>query len=289
MVYTERAPRRPQFHVASAMYQPNSSVTTSVDIQNALCKLQSLIQSRLRLERRGREQRYSCHCEALRTHLEMRRPTSVHINKLINLGNRCQLWWCYGKISHLAYVQFLIVLSDSPGLRAVSDLVRFTWFTCSFWSSCQVHLAHVQFLIVLSVSPGLHAVSDRLVSFTWFTCSFWSSCQFHLVYMQFLIVLSGSPGLHAVSDRLVRFTMGVCSVQGSPHTEHLLAVGRWVSPKAECSWLIGNGRCRGLAGSDVELPCARCRLAWAWSSEPKWRKTKTDVVSLNPHSYVVLT
>ena len=39
MVYTQRAPRRQQFHVAPAMQQPESAVTTSVDIQNTLCKV----------------------------------------------------------------------------------------------------------------------------------------------------------------------------------------------------------------------------------------------------------
>ena len=41
MVYTERALRRQQFHVASAIQQLNSSQTASVDIRNVpLCKLQ---------------------------------------------------------------------------------------------------------------------------------------------------------------------------------------------------------------------------------------------------------
>ena len=48
-----------------------------------LCKAQSLIPSRIRLERSGcaRKQRtalYSCHCEALRAHLRVRHSTSVH-------------------------------------------------------------------------------------------------------------------------------------------------------------------------------------------------------------------
>ena len=38
MLYTDYAPRRQQFHVAPAMYQPNSVVTTSVSVQIALCK-----------------------------------------------------------------------------------------------------------------------------------------------------------------------------------------------------------------------------------------------------------
>ena len=41
MVYTERALRRQQFHVASAMQQLNSRQSASVDIRNVpLCKLQ---------------------------------------------------------------------------------------------------------------------------------------------------------------------------------------------------------------------------------------------------------
>ena len=38
MVYSKRAPRRQQFHVAPAVLQLNSAVTTSADIQNAMCK-----------------------------------------------------------------------------------------------------------------------------------------------------------------------------------------------------------------------------------------------------------
>ena len=38
MVYTERTSRVRQFHVAPAMEQLYSAVTTSVDIQNALCE-----------------------------------------------------------------------------------------------------------------------------------------------------------------------------------------------------------------------------------------------------------
>ena len=37
-MYTERAPKRQQFHVASAMQQLNTAVPTLVDIQNVLCK-----------------------------------------------------------------------------------------------------------------------------------------------------------------------------------------------------------------------------------------------------------
>ena len=38
MVCTGHAPRRQQFHVAPAMQQPNSDLTTSVDIPNPLFK-----------------------------------------------------------------------------------------------------------------------------------------------------------------------------------------------------------------------------------------------------------
>ena len=56
--------------------------TTAVDIQkNALCKV-TLFQSPIRLERSGSARKHrialcSCHCEAIRAHLEM----SVQINK----------------------------------------------------------------------------------------------------------------------------------------------------------------------------------------------------------------
>ena len=36
----------------------------------------------VRLKHRHSEQRYSCHCEALKPELEMRRSTSVHINQI---------------------------------------------------------------------------------------------------------------------------------------------------------------------------------------------------------------
>ena len=45
-------------------------------------KLQSLIQSCIRLKRGCREQRHSCHCESLRAHLKMRRSASVYRNEL---------------------------------------------------------------------------------------------------------------------------------------------------------------------------------------------------------------
>ena len=53
MVYTERGPRRQQFHVVPAMQQLNSAVTISVDIKTRCGKLQSLIQSRIQPERSG--------------------------------------------------------------------------------------------------------------------------------------------------------------------------------------------------------------------------------------------
>ena len=59
MVYTELAPRRQQFHVATAMYQPNSA-TTSVDIKNTCYKkIQPLLQNHMQHERtQSREWRY---------------------------------------------------------------------------------------------------------------------------------------------------------------------------------------------------------------------------------------
>ena len=54
-VYTERAPRRQQFDVAPAMSTTKQSCnyTTLMGIQNALCEPQSLIHSRIQLERSG--------------------------------------------------------------------------------------------------------------------------------------------------------------------------------------------------------------------------------------------
>ena len=43
MVSTEHAPRRQQFHIASAIEQVNSTVTTSVDIQNTLCNCKATV------------------------------------------------------------------------------------------------------------------------------------------------------------------------------------------------------------------------------------------------------
>ena len=42
VVYTEHAPRRKQFRVGPVMSQLNGAVTTTVDIQNALCKAREL-------------------------------------------------------------------------------------------------------------------------------------------------------------------------------------------------------------------------------------------------------
>ena len=84
----ECVPRWQQFHVAPAMQQPNSALTTSVAIQKWCCaKLQSLIQSRTRLECSGSAQEqitapYICHCEMHRDHLKMRHLTSVHIKQM---------------------------------------------------------------------------------------------------------------------------------------------------------------------------------------------------------------
>ena len=56
--------------------------TTSADIQKrGVLKLQALIQSRMRLERGGKQKiaLYRCQCEELSAHLEMRRSRSVQI------------------------------------------------------------------------------------------------------------------------------------------------------------------------------------------------------------------
>ena len=82
MVYTERAPRRQQFHVAPTTLQPNSAVNTSVDIPNALCKATvTHSESHTTGAQTKRIASYSCHCEALWAHLEMRHSTRVHIHK----------------------------------------------------------------------------------------------------------------------------------------------------------------------------------------------------------------
>ena len=82
IVYTQLAPRQQLFHVAPAMQQPNTAVTTSVAVQKrAVERYSHLLKVAQLLEIRRRVQHYSCHCEALGA-LEMRRSTTVDINKL---------------------------------------------------------------------------------------------------------------------------------------------------------------------------------------------------------------
>ena len=77
---------------SSSYHQPNNNQTVLLPRQwifiTRCVKLQSLIQSRIQLERSGssRKQRtalYNCSCEANRAVLEMRHSTSVHINKIL--------------------------------------------------------------------------------------------------------------------------------------------------------------------------------------------------------------
>ena len=69
MVYTQRAPRWQQFHVAPTMQQLNSAVITSVDIETRCVKRQS--HNCVRLERNGvcSEAGNFCYYESLRADL----------------------------------------------------------------------------------------------------------------------------------------------------------------------------------------------------------------------------
>ena len=79
LVYTERAPRQQQFHVAPAMQQLKSSLVTSVDIQNALCR--ATVTHCLELSGSSLKQRMMSVsiAKALGTHLKTKRSTGVHI------------------------------------------------------------------------------------------------------------------------------------------------------------------------------------------------------------------
>ena len=79
----------------------NSQTPLRRKLKRVLCNVtQSPIQSRIRLERSGsaRKQRialYSCHCEALRAHLEFKQSISVHLTVImINWFPPCREFHC---------------------------------------------------------------------------------------------------------------------------------------------------------------------------------------------------
>ena len=136
MVYAEHVPRRQQCNVAPAIWQPNSAVSRPLwwTFKYVLYKT-ALIQGCIRLERSGsapkqRTMLYSCHCEALWAHLEMRCSYCYCYIKLsLELALARGYWYC-----HYWQVFNFIVCSQNIGTKAkylCKEYLFRTAFSCS--------------------------------------------------------------------------------------------------------------------------------------------------------------